>query len=134
MQVNLFRNDTPEPRLIEAVGTALRQTLQQDGTYRLATHGNADLVVDGVITRYERTSLSFLPNDVITARDYSISIFAQVIAVDHATGRTNLNRLVEAKTSLRVGNDLASAERQAIPLLAEQLARTVTGLLVDGNW
>jgi len=30
--------------------------------------------------------------------------------------------------------DLNSAERQAAPLIADDLARIVTALLVDGNW
>ena len=134
VQVNLFRNDTPEPRLRESVAGALRQRLQQDGTYHLATHGDGDIVVNGVIQRYERSPVSFQPTDVITVQDYSVSMFARVIAVERATGHTNLNRIVEAKTTLRAGNDLASAERQALPLLAADLARIVTGWLVDGTW
>ena len=54
VQVNLFQNATPEPRLIEAVATALRKTLQQDGTFRLNTHSDGDIVVSGVITRFQR--------------------------------------------------------------------------------
>ena len=38
------------------------------------------------------------------------------------------------RTTLRVGSDLTSSERQAIPLAAEDLARHVTSLLVDGEW
>ena len=37
-------------------------------------------------------------------------------------------------TLVRVGSDLSSAERQAIPLLADDLAKNVTELLVDGTW
>src|SRR5512132_3512663 len=66
VRVNLFANQTFEPRLSEAVGTALRRTLQQDGTYRLNTRGEADLIVSGVITRYERSGISFDPQDIIT--------------------------------------------------------------------
>src|SRR5687768_18604188 len=53
IQVNLFRNDTWEPRLTDPVATSLRRWIQRDGTYRLATHGDGDIIVDGVITRSE---------------------------------------------------------------------------------
>jgi hypothetical protein len=37
-------------------------------------------------------------------------------------------------TLIRVGSDLTSAERQALPLLAADLARNITALLADGTW
>ena len=47
IQVNLFENKTWEPRLSEPLATALRRDLQRDGTFRLATKGDADIIVDG---------------------------------------------------------------------------------------
>jgi hypothetical protein len=134
VQVNLFRNETFEPRLTEAVGTALRRHLQQDGTYRLGTRGDADIVVDGVIVRYRRSGISFQPSDIITPRDFQITMAAKVTATQRSTGRVMLDKEVTGRTTIRLGADLASAERQAVPLLAEDLARNVTSLLVDGTW
>ena len=37
-------------------------------------------------------------------------------------------------TLVRIGSDLTSTERQALPLLAGELAKRVTALLADGNW
>jgi hypothetical protein len=45
-----------------------------------------------------------------------------------------LERSVSGRTTVLIGDDLASAERQAVPLLAADLARNATSLLVDGNW
>src|SRR5688572_19337034 len=70
VQVNLFENLTWEPRLTEPVATSLRRALQQDGTYRLATRGDADIIVEGTITEFDRSGLSFDPRDVLTVRDY----------------------------------------------------------------
>jgi len=134
VQVNPFVNQTVEPRLGEAVTAALRRELQRDGTYRLATRDGGDVVVSGTITRYFRHELSFVPDDVITVRDYRVTLTAQVTARERATGRVLLDRPVTGETLLRVGSDLASAERQALPLLATDLARKVTGLLADGSW
>lgn len=134
VQVNLFKNDTLEPRLIEAVAQALRKRLQQDGTYRLDTSGSGDLVVNGVITKFEREGISFQPNDVITVRDYSLSITAKITVRDRQSGKIVLDRDVTGKTTIRVGQDMASSQRQAVPMIADDLAGRATSLLVDGAW
>jgi hypothetical protein len=134
IQVNPFVNQTMEPRLGDAVTTALRRSLQSDGTYRLATRDTADIVVNGTVLRYDRHELSLLPNDVLTVRDYRITATAQVTARDLNSGKIIFDRALTAYTLVRVGQDLTSTERQAIPLLAEDLAKSVTALLVDGGW
>lgn len=134
VRVDLFRNETFEPRLTEAVGTALRRTLQQDGTYRLSTRGEPDIILSGVITEYRRSGISFEPRDVITPRDFQIRLAAKVTATERSTGRVLLDREVGGRTTIRIGPDLASAERQAVPSLAEDLARNVTSILADGTW
>jgi Lipopolysaccharide-assembly len=134
MRLDLFRNETFEPRLSEAVCTALRRDVQQDGTYRLSTQGEADIVVSGVITKYRRMGVSYDPLDVITPRDFQVTIVAKITATERSTGRVIIDKEVGGRTTIQIGPDLASAERQAVPLLAEDLARNVTSLLVDGTW
>jgi hypothetical protein len=134
IQVNSFVNKTLEPRLGDAVMVALRRNMQRDSTLRLATHGGADIVVSGVITRYDRHELSFLPSDVLTVSDFRVNMTAQVTARETGTGRVLFDKPVSGYTLIRVGSDLASAERQGISLLADDLAKNVTALLVDGSW
>ncbi|MCU0785069.1 MAG: LPS assembly lipoprotein LptE [Verrucomicrobia bacterium] len=134
VQVSPFTNRTPEPRLGDAVTAALRKQLQRDGTYRLATHDAGDIVVSGVITQYSRHELSFVPNDIATARDYQVRLTAQVTARERSTGKVLFAQPLTGHTLIRVGSDLTSTERQALPLLADDLARQVTGLLADGSW
>ena len=134
IQIGLFQNQTFEPRLTEALGTALRRLVQQDGTYRLSTHGDADIVVTGVITKYQRIGISFDPTDVITPRDFQVLMLAKVNATERSTGRVLLDKEVGGRTTIRAGPDLTSAERQGVPVLAEDLARNITSALVDGTW
>src|SRR5205809_3994060 len=78
IQVGLFQNRTFEPRLSEAVGIALRRTLQQDGTYKLNTRGEGDVVLNGVLNLYERIGLSFKPSDILSVRDFELRLSAHV--------------------------------------------------------
>ena len=134
IQVNPFVNKTAEPRLSDALNNALRKNLQNDGTYRLETREEGDIIVTGTITRYHRVHLSFEPKDVLTVRDYNIFLTAHVTARDRLTDKILLEQDITGRTILRVGTDLPSAERQALPLLAEDLARNITSRLVDGDW
>jgi hypothetical protein len=134
VQVNPFVNETIEPRLGEAVTHSLRKALQQDGSFRLDTSDTGDVIVSGKVVRYDRRYLSFQRSDVLTPRDYRLVITAQVNARDRWTGKVLLDRKVTGQSTIRVGDDLVSAERQAIPLVAEDFARNMTALLVDGTW
>jgi hypothetical protein len=134
IQIELFENRTLEPDLPEALQLALRKELQQDGSYRLATRRDGDVVVRGIILEFERTPLAFQPTDVVAATDFELRMVARVTAVNRATGRTLVDREVVGRTSVRVGEDLPSAERQAMPLLADDWARRATSLLTEGTW
>jgi hypothetical protein len=129
-----FTNQTAEPRLGDNATAALRKEIQRDATFRLASHEPADIVVNGVITHFLRSGVSFEPTDVITARDYRLIMTAHVTARERATGKVLLDKSMNGDTTVRVGNDLPSAERQARPLLATDLAQQITSLLADGNW
>jgi hypothetical protein len=134
VQINPFVNQTLQPRLTDVVTAQVRKEMQRDGTYDLSTHGEGDIIISGSLIRYERLEVTFASNDILTVRDYRLSLTAQVSARERATGKILINQAVTGYTLIRVGNDLASAERQAMPLLAQDLARNVTGLLVEGKW
>lgn len=134
IQINPVVNTTLEPRLGEEVSHAVRKKIQHDGTYRLDTAGGGDVIVNIELTRYDRKYLALQQSDPLTARDYEINLSARVVAVERSTGRELLRREVRGRTTAIVGSDLVSLERQARPLLAENLARTIADLLVDGEW
>lgn len=134
IQITPFTNHTLEPRLSDALTSALRKEIQRDGTFQLVTREAGDLIVSGEITKFERGEVSFLPVDVVTARDYKVSFTAHVLARDRFSGKVVLDRDLTGSTLMRVGNDLPSVERQTLPLLATDLARQITAALADGTW
>lgn len=134
IQFNPPLNSTLEPRIGEALSHALRKQIQHDGTYRLDTRSDGDIVVSTTITGYDRQGLTFEPLDTLTVRDYGVRLHAHVVAFDRIAGKNVVDRDFNGHTTVRVGRDQASAERQALPLLAEDLARNITAALVDGAW
>jgi len=134
IEVLPFNNQTLQPRLGDAVTHALRERLQTDATYQLATHDPGDIVVSGVIVRYNREGLSYLNTDVTTTENYRVGVVAHVVVRERATGRLLLDKNVNGYTLIHVGTDLADSERQSLPLLAEDLARNVAQLITEGSW
>jgi hypothetical protein len=134
VQINPFDNQTLEPRLGDAVTSQLRKELQRDGTYQLATRNDGDIIVAGSIKRYQRFEVSFSSGDILTVRDYRLELTAQVTARDRSSGKVILDQSVTGTTLIRVTTDLTSTERQALPLLAGDLAKNVTALLAEGSW
>ena len=133
IQITPFLNHTFEPRLGDYLTTEVRKDIQRDGTYHLATHGDADIVVTGFVTHYYRHELNFGSNDVLTVQTYNVNVMAVVTTRDISAGTTK-TWTNNASTLVRVGSDLTSSERQAMPVLAGELAKHVTDSLVDGTW
>jgi hypothetical protein len=134
IQIAPFANKTLEPRVSDYVMNSLRQRIMQNGTYKVATHDDGDVILNGEITGFERTALSVQPTDVLTVLDYQVTLTAHVTVRDRRTDKVILDKVVQGHTLLRTGADLPSAERQAVPLLTDDLARKVARLLADGTW
>jgi len=134
IRINPFVNETLEPRLTDAVTSQLRKQFQQDGTFQLSSHGDADIVLSGSITKYQRMEVTLASQDILTVRDFRLALTAHVAAHERSTGKVLLDQQVSGYTLIRVGSDLTSSERQALPLLAGDLAKNVTALLAEGKW
>lgn len=134
VKVNPVINSTLEPALGTAVSHALRKRLQQDGTLRLETKEGGDILVNTEIISYTRRGIAFQKNDTLTSEDYELTMIVKVVVIEGGTGRELVNKNVRGRTTLRVGSDLVSAESQALPNLADNLARNITDLIVDGDW
>jgi hypothetical protein len=134
VQINPFQNQTIEPRLPEAAAHAFRKQVQQDGTYKLNTSNDGDIIVSGTIVKYERHAISFRPRDALSPLDLRVTMTVHVTARDRISGKVLLDRDVRGHSEVRSGSDLVSAERQALPLVAERFAINATALLVDGTW
>ncbi len=134
VRVNFFENKTLEPRLVVAVNRAMKKQLQQDGSFALKTSGSADFVLNGEITDFRRNGISYVPGDTLTVQDYSLSLTAKVTVTERATGGVVLEKSLTGSTVVRVGNDFTAGQRQAVPLIASELARSVTDMLTIGEW
>ena len=130
--VPMFKNQTLKPQIQAQVTNAIIKRLQADGTLRVEWEADAEVVVTGTITRYGREVQRTLRLDAEKPREYRLEIEAEVTAQDRTTGKVLLPPTkVIGRTDAFLGSDLQSAEQQALPLIAEDLARQVVSLLVE---
>jgi len=135
LRVPMARNSTLEPRLSEVLTEALRRQVQSDGTFRLETDSDAhDLVLEAAIVDYERLPMAFRSRDVVTVQEYELQVTVRVVLRDPVANRVLLDRPVRGRTSVLASPDQSAAERQAAPLLMEDVARRAVILVAEGEW
>lgn len=132
--VEVFVNETLQPRLEDDFTHAVRLGLQREGTYRLGHRNDSDIIVRGVIKDYARQGLSYDAGNLTQVRDYNLVAVTHITAIEQATGKKLVDQDVAGNTQIRAEDDLQSAERQAAPLLAASMANKVVDLLADGTW
>ena len=101
---------------------------------RFATQDDGDIVITTALQKFQRNPLTFQSKDIIATRDYDVILTAHVKAIEVGSGKVLLDQEVLGRTSIRSTADLGSAERQAAPLLAENLARNIISRLSEGSW
>jgi hypothetical protein len=132
--VPMFRNETPRPQLEAQISNAVIRRLQQDGSLRIESRSRADVVLTGTVERYDRIALRSLHTDNGVPREFRISITVRVEATDRRTGETVLKSTeVEGTSDVFIGEDQTSSEYQALPLVADDIAKRVAGLIVE-SW
>lgn len=132
--MEVFVNNTLQPRVEDPLTRALRLEIQQEGTYRLKGRENCDILIKGTVIGYSRQGLSFDPRDPVQVRDYNLVLLTHIVAYERSTGTVLFDQDFTGDTQVRAGEDLTSAERQVMPLLANDLARKIVDLLADGTW
>lgn len=140
--VKNFKNDTLEPRLEALVANAVIKQLQLDGTYEITGESRADAILQGTISRIQRTPTRALRGNILQSTEYMLTLDGSYRLTETGGGKVLDARPVTGTTSFFVspgssgGNlitaDSAQDERQAIPLAAEDLASRIASLVSEG--
>jgi hypothetical protein len=132
--VPMFKNHTYHPQVEAQVTNALIKRLQSDGALQVASIDNADVLVTGEVTRYLRGALRSVRQETREPREYKLTIEVRISVRDQRTGQLLLKpTLVTGSAETFIGSDLQSAEYQALPLIADDVARRASRLLTE-SW
>ncbi len=130
--VPMFKNKTLKPQLEAQVTNAIIKRFQTDGTLRVESANDADIIITGQITKFYRHELRTIQTDLNAPREYRITIEALIEARVRGTGELVFEpSLIIGHADTFIGTDLQSADAQALPLIADDLAKRVVPLLAE---
>ncbi len=130
--VPTFKNETLIPRTEVLVTNTVIKQFQQDGTYRIESHDNADAILQGTIMEIRRHPARSVRSNVLATREFSMVLTINYVLKERATGKVLQSRSVNGTTSFFVSGDLNQDERQAIPLAAEDAAIRLVSDISEG--
>lgn len=130
--VPTFRNTTLVPRIEALVtGTVVKQ-FQQDGTFRIANEEGADAILKGEIVGVGRSPARSVRGNVLATTEFNLALRVRYTLVGR-DGKTLAGPSeVAGMTSFFVGEDVNTDERQALPLAAEEMAKSLVSQLSEG--
>jgi hypothetical protein len=130
--VPIFTNNTITPDIEAVTTTTIIKQIQEDGTYEVAGVDHADAVVLGTIVSVERTKARSLQGNVLASSEFNLRMLIDFRIVRPYSSQLMAQRSIEGVTSFFVGNDIATQERQAIPLAVQDAAVQFVSFLSEG--
>lgn len=129
--VPMFQNKTIHPQIEAQVTNAILRRFQNDGTLRIESESDADVVVTGQIVAYRRAVLRSARTNTGIAREYRVTVTARIQARNRAGEIVLKSTQVSGNADTFIGSDLQSADLQVLPLVADDLARQVVSLIAE---
>ena len=142
-----FKNETLLPRIeVLVTGTVIKQ-FQQDGTYSIGNEDNADAILKAEITRVSRSPARSVRGNVLATTEFNLTmrVHYRLVGRDgqaigppgEAVGTTSFFVGTNATTTTQSQQnqnkvDVATDERQALPLATEELATRLVSQLSEG--
>jgi hypothetical protein len=130
--VPTFKNQTLQPRIEVLVTSTVIKQFQQDGTYRIASNENADAILEAQIVNVSRAPARSLRGNVLATTEFNLVMRVKYKLVGRDGQPLGPQGIAVGTTSFFVGSDVATDERQAIPLASEQVAIQLVSQLSEG--
>ncbi|MBQ4471073.1 MAG: hypothetical protein II946_01975 [Kiritimatiellae bacterium] len=134
--VPTFRNESDTTELATLASVQLLREFQREGTFKIASHEDAAVEVQGVIKSSIAKSNGGYRRIQDRLFDNTATMIAEVSVVDRVNGRVLVdNKRYTATTSFTSGkDDFLTAQRSASGRLADDLARQVVDDVLAVQW
>lgn len=131
LAVPTFGNSTLTPRVEVLVTNTVIKQFQQDGTFRIVNADAADATLKAEIVGVNRSPARSVRGNVLATTEFNFTLTVKYTLVGRDQKPLS-SGAVGGSTSFFVGTDVATDERQALPLAAEELARHLVSQLSEG--
>jgi hypothetical protein len=130
--VPIFKNTTITPDIEAMTTSTVIKQIQEDGTYEVTGVDQADAIVVGTIQSVDRTKARSLQGNVLASAEFNLRMTINFRIERPNTSQLMGQKVVDGTTSFFVGNDVASQEREAIPLVVQDAATQFVSFLTEG--
>lgn len=130
--VPTFSNTTLVPRIEVLVTSTVIKQFQQDGTFRIVNPDAADATLKCEIVGVNRSPARSVRGNVLSTTEFNVTMIVKYSLVGRDGKVLGSAGAVSGSTSFFRGTDVATDERQALPLAAEELARHLVSQLSEG--
>ncbi len=131
--VPVVKNETYEPNISVMVTDAIIQHLHRDGTLRVVREANADSVLDVKLVEFDRRPQRSARRDTRVVSEYRVELKGEATFTRRGDAKPILDKdEFTGETEFFIGQDLQEAERQAMGLLADDLARKIVAKITEG--
>jgi hypothetical protein len=131
--VPVVKNTSLEPDIQMDVTNGIIRRFNDDGTLQVNQSANADSELDVVITNVAHTPIRSSSSDLLITAEYQLRIEGIATYVNRRLGRRIFENIpVTGSTTFFTQSDIQEAERQALPLAADDLANNTVKLITEG--
>jgi hypothetical protein len=130
--VPIFKNNTITADIQTLATTTVIKQIQEDGTYEVTGADRCDALVVGTILSVERTKARSLQGNVLASAEFNLRVTIEYRIERPNTAQLLAQRNFEGDTTFFVGNDIATQEREAIPLAVHDSAVQFVSFLSEG--
>ena len=131
--IPVFENKTMEPIVEEEFTSAVLKGFIKDSRLEVVDRSQADLVLDGIVTLYKESPLSFDQNQ--NALEYRMTITTHLRLLQQSTKNVLWERDITASSEYMVSSDVMStrtAKLLALKEIAQNLAEEATDRVLWG--
>ena len=126
------RTQTPEPLIEQDVTRAVLSQIQMDGSLRIASESDADVVLEVTLNRFWLDPVAYEAGSASTANQYRMSIKASFVLYR----RSDRSVLVESPSvtgwyDFEFAGDMSSSKAIALQPAAEDLGRRIISQIVQ---
>ena len=126
------RNQTPEPLIEQDVTRAVLSQIQMDGSLRVASEADADVVLEVTLNRFWLDPVAYEAGRSSTANQYRMSIKASFALIR----QSDRSVVVESPSvtgwyDFDFAGDMTSSKAVALRPAAEDLGRRIVGQIVQ---
>ena len=129
--VDMFENKTTHALVSMQMTTALVDTLQRDGTFRLASRSEADVRIEGSVTNVAASSLITNPDDSYISTEIGLRVIVAYKVIDCRTNKVLTSGTVSEEGSFFNDNtgNIQTAREAALSYATRKAAESIVNRL-----